>query len=146
MEELLNAPIDEIVMIFNDELNNMINQLMSIAKQITITSDENTLILASKNKLLNAIKINEFLCIELYAKFLLKDEFEDFFDNIKNRKYDYFFELADRADIDEEFRDIIFLVKTISYKVGNETREDIFGYMENLSFLATIFAQKKLTK
>lgn len=144
MDDLLKAPVDEIVMIFNDEMNNMINQLMYIAQHIDLKSTEMTMIKNSKNKLINAITINRILCIEMYAKFLLKDEFSDFFDNIKNRNYDYFYGLTDRKEIDDEFKDLVYLVKTISFKVADETKDNIFGYMENLSLLATIYAQKMI--
>lgn len=146
MDSLLKAPVDEIIMIFNDEMNNMINQLMHIADHVGLKPEEMSTIMFSKNKLINAIEINRILCIEMYAKFLLDEEFNDFYENIKNKKYEYFYELSTNKAIDEEFRDLVVLVKTISYNVGTETKENIFGYMENLSILATIFAQKKLTK
>lgn len=146
MESLLNAPIDEIIMIFNDEMNNMINQLMHIANHVGLKPEEMNTITFSKNKLINAIKINRILCIEMYAKFLLDDNFSDFYENIKNKQYDYFYGLSNNTAIDEEFRDLVILIKTISYNVDKETKENVFGYMENLSILATIFAKKKILK
>lgn len=146
MDNLLKAPTDEIIMIFNDEMNNMINQLMHIAKYIKMEPEESVMITNSKNKLTNALTVNRILCIEMYAKFLLNDDFSDFFDNIKSRNYTYFYSLLDRKELDKEFTDLVILVETISHKVDDETKDSIFGYMENLSLLATIYAQKMLTK
>lgn len=146
MDELLNSSIDDIVTIFNDELNVMLNQLIFIANKLSMTESEKTIIINSKNKLCNAVKVNERLCVELYAKFLLTEKFDGFFNNIKARNYQYFYDLTEKEEIEPQFKELMILIRTVSYQVGNETKNDVFGYVENLSLLATIYAQKKLEK
>ena len=146
MDELLNSSIEDIVSIFNDELNVMLNQLILIANNLNMSNNERTTIINSKNKLCNAINVNVNLCVELYAKFLLTEKFNGFFDNIKARNYKYFYELTEKEEIDPQFRELMVLIRTVSYQVGDETKNDVFGYVENLSLLATIFAQKKIEK
>lgn len=146
MDELLNSSITDIVTIFNDELNVMLNQLIIITKKLNMTEDEKNTVFNSKNKLCNAIKVNENLCVDMYAKFLLTERFDGFFNNIKARNYQYFYDLTEKEEIDPEFKELMVLIRTVSYQVGDETKNDVFGYVENLSLLATIYAQKKIEK
>jgi|SaaInlStandDraft_4_1057021.scaffolds.fasta_scaffold08018_2 hypothetical protein len=146
MADLLAANIDTIVKTFNDELNTLLNQLMIIADQIEISKTDLCKVKASKKQLLDAIYINVNLCVNMYAFFLLKPEFETFLENVQKRNYEYFYLLADNDIIEPEFRELLSIIKTVSYGIDDETKNIIFGYIENITVLADIYAYKKMEK
>jgi hypothetical protein len=144
MAELLSASIDTIVKTFNDELNTFLNQLMLIADQITISKSNLSKVQISKRRLVQAMQINSVLCINLYATFLLNPEFEDFLPNVQSRNYEYFYILADNEKIEPQFKELLSIIKTVSYDIDDELKNIVFGYVENITILANIFACKKL--
>jgi len=82
----------------------------------------------------------------MYAFFLLKPEFETFLENVQKRNYEYFYLLADNDIIEPEFRELLSIIKTVSYGIDDETKNIIFGYIENITVLADIYAYKKMEK
>ena len=142
MDELMNASSNEINMIFNDELVTFLCQLISVAKQMNMKKSEFIKVETSKTKLVQSIEINKSLCINLYATFLLDPKFESFLTNIQQRNYKYFYDLTESETFDDDFKDLMIIIKSVSYDVSNEIKDDIFGYVENLTILASVFAMK----
>ena len=142
MASLMSCEMKDIVTMFNDELQTFIIQLMHIAEQINMTKKEMSTILSSKRDLETGMKINQKLCIDLYAKFLFEDGHETFVENVKCRNYDYFYELVKKETIDDEFKELLQIVVTVSYNLDDDLKNDIFGYLENITDLAITYAAK----
>ena len=64
----------------------------------------------------------------------------------QKRNYEYFYLLADNDIIEPEFRELLSIIKTVSYGIDDETKNIIFGYIENITVLADIYAYKKMEK
>ena len=80
----------------------------------------------------------------MYATFLIDPDYADFLPNVQNKNYQYFYDLAESEEIDPEFRELMQIIKKVSYDVNDELKADVFGYMENITILANIYAGKKL--
>lgn len=144
MTDLLSASIDTIVKTFNDEMITFLNQLMVIADQIEISKVNLSKVQFSKRTLVQAININSIICINLFAAFILNPEFSDFLEQVQAKNYKYFYALVDNDIVDVEFRDLLQIIKTVSMGIDEESMENIFGYIENVTVLANIYACKTI--
>ena len=52
--------------------------------------------------------------------------------------------MVESEEIDPEFRELMQIIKKVSYDVNDDIKADVFGYMENITILANIYAGKKL--
>jgi hypothetical protein len=146
MSKLMDCTDMEIISLFNDEITTFVDQLMNISTQISLTPEELVKINKSKKDLDTGMRINLKLCIELYTVFLFKPEHDQFVESVKNRNYDYFYKLVAQEDIDDEFKELLEIITTVSYNLDNEIRNDIFGYLENITDLALVYVAKTVKK
>lgn len=146
MSDLMSMSINDITNIFNDELNTFLNQLIHIATQLNIDKKDFNKISLSRRTLEQGMSINKSICIDMYAAFLFAHGHENFIENIKNRKYDYFYNLMETEEIQEDFKELLSIISTVSYSLSDDLKNDIFGYLENISVLSNIYAIKKIKK
>ena len=144
MDALLNASIDELVGVFNDEMKVFLNQLITIGKQVKMQKSDFESVINSKKKLLQVLEVNNLICIDTYATFLLTDKYSDFFEHVQKRDHDYLYKLAMEEERNNEFQQLMVMIRMVSYNVDKETKNDVLGYVENLSILANVYAKKKL--
>lgn len=144
MDELLKLSKSEIVSIFNDELKIFLSELLKIFEQIN--KDRVNKLLSYKNLIETGIIANKELAIEMFSGYIFKKENEDFCKKISEKDYEYFIKNQDKLDKSNKFEDLIGIIKELFLQLSEMNRENIFGYLENLSTLANIFVMKKISK
>ena len=65
-------------------------------------------------------------------------------EQVQAKNYKYFYALVDNDIVDVEFRDLLQIIKTVSMGIDEESMENIFGYIENVTVLANIYACKTI--
>jgi hypothetical protein len=140
--DLDNYSKKDIINIFNSEIIVFITELLKIFKYYESNADTITELQYYKNLIETGISVNIESGVEMFSSYLLMEGNEDFLDKIKNKDYDYFYKM--QIQDNNNFSDIIKIIKKISLKLNEENKSNIFGYLENLSILSNIYVIKKM--
>ena len=148
MDELLKLSKIEIVQIFNDELMTFLSELLKIFNEINIKSNKDSInkLMSYKNLIETGILANKELAIEMFSGYIFKKENEDFCKKISEKDYEYFITNQNKLDNSNKFEDLIDIIKDLFLQLSEINKENIFGYLDNLSTLANIFVMKKISK
>jgi len=142
MDELLKLTKTEIVTIFNDELNTFLMELLLIIKNVEVNDDNRSKLLSYKNLIDTGISTNKEIGIEMFSGYIFSND--NFYDKISSRDYDFFYKMDEEIDKTNKFVEIIIIIKKLFIQLSETSKDNLFGYLENLSTLSNIYAMKKI--
>jgi hypothetical protein len=142
MEQILKLSKDEIVTIFNDEMSTFLSELLKIFSQLESNKETVNKLLSYKSLIETGIAANKVVGIEMFGGYIFKKGNEDFCEKITSKNFNFFINLE--VDKSNKLAEILMLIKDLFIKLSDTNRNNIFGYLENLSTLANIYTMKKL--
>lgn len=142
MDELLKLTKTEIVTIFNDELNTFLTELLLIIKNVEVNDDNRSKLLSYKNLIDTGISTNKEIGIEMFSGYIFSND--NFYEKISSRDYDFFYKMDEEIDKTNKFVEIIIIIKKLFIQLSETSKDNLFGYLENLSTLSNIYAMKKI--
>lgn len=142
MDELLKLTKTEIVTIFNDELNTFLTELLLIIKNVEVNDDNRSKLLSYKNLIDTGISTNKEIGIEMFSGYIFSND--NLYDKISSRDYDFFYKMDEEIDKTNKFVEIIIIIKKLFIQLSETSKDNLFGYLENLSTLSNIYAMKKI--
>ena len=142
MDELLKLTKTEIVTIFNDELNTFLTELLLIIKNVEVNDDNRSKLLSYKNLIDTGISTNKEIGIEMFSGYIFSND--NFYEKISSRDYDFFYKMDEEIDKTNKFVEIIIIIKNLFIQLSETSKDNLFGYLENLSTLSNIYAMKKI--
>ena len=144
MEQLLALNKSDIIIIFNDELTTFLSELLKIFTQLKSNKETINQLLNYKNLIDSGISANIETGIEMFAGYIFSEGNDDFCQRISDRDYNFFYKLEESIDKSNKFSEVIMLIKNLFIQLNDTNKESIFGYLENLSTLANVYAIKKI--
>jgi len=145
MDKLLELPKKDIIAIFNDELTTFLSELIKIFSALN-KKDNIAALVTYKTMIENGISINNEIAIEMFSSYIFGTGNEEFCSKISARDYSFFFNTSFVTDETNKLAEIITIIKSLFIELSEGNKENIFGYLENLSTLANIYTMKNLSK
>jgi len=145
MDQLVELNKVEIVKMFNDELITFISELLKILNQIkNINNSEINTIMTYKNLIQTGIIINKEIGIEMFSGYIYAEGNEEFCEKISSKDYNFFYKIEENLDKTNQLAEIIFIIKNLFVQLSEQNKENIFGYLDNLSILSNVYFMKKI--
>jgi hypothetical protein len=92
------------------------------------------------------INSNKEIGVDMYAGYIFAKGNEEFSEKISARDYNFFYKMEEQIGKSNKFAEILIIVKNLFIQLSDSNKECIFGYLENLTLLANVYAMKKLAK
>ena len=145
MDQLSELSTLEIVTLFNDELITFISELLKIFNQIkNVPKSSTNTIMTYKNLIQTGIKINKEIGIEMFSGYIYSKGNEDFCEKISSRDYEFFYKIDENLEENNQLAEIIIIIKNLFIELSEQNKENIFGYLDNLSVLSNVYFMKKM--
>jgi len=146
MDQLMQLSKDEVVTLFNGELSTFLSELVKIFSKMTVDQVSFNQLLSYKSLIEAGINSNKEIGVDMFAGYIFSSSNDDFIEKISSRDYDFFYKMEEKIDSSNKFAEILLIIKHLFIQLSDINKENIFGYLENLSLLANVYAMKKLGK
>jgi hypothetical protein len=146
MDQLMQLSKDEVVTLFNGELSTFLSELVKIFSKMTVDQVSFNQLLSYKSLIEAGINSNKEIGVDMFAGYIFSSSNDDFMEKISSRDYDFFYKMEEKIDSSNKFAEILLIIKHLFIQLSDTNKENIFGYLENLSLLANVYAMKKLGK
>lgn len=146
MDQLMELSKDHVVSLFNSELTTFLSELVKIFSKMNVDTTCYSQLISYKSLMETGINSNRDIGVDMFAGYIFADGNEAFSEKISSRDYNFFYKMEEQIGKSNKFAEILLIVKNLFIQLSESNKESIFGYLENLTLLANVYAMKKLGK